>query len=89
MSIEHTPTPWTYDPVWNLILGPNGEEIAAIHSGVCDGKRQSARVAAINGPLMAAAPELLAALELCLVFLPTEAISCAAKANLALAKATQ
>lgn len=30
---QRTPGPWKYDATWALILGPKGEEVAAVHSG--------------------------------------------------------
>ena len=58
-----TPGPWTYDAVWSLIKGPNGEEVAALHSGAADGERQSPGIVALNAALIAAAPEMLEALR--------------------------
>lgn len=60
--MKHTPGPWHVDPDWALIMGPNGEEIAAVHSGMGDGTRQNPNVAAANSYLLATAPDLLAAL---------------------------
>jgi hypothetical protein len=47
----HTPGPWHYDTTWGLIKH-GGAEIAALHSG---------NIA--NARLIAAAPDLLAALQ--------------------------
>lgn len=58
---QHTPAPWTFDDVWHLIKGPNGEEVAAIHSAAVDGKLATRATAAANARLITAAPELAAA----------------------------
>ena len=58
-----TPTPWTYDAKWCLIMGPNGEEIAAMHTGQPEGHPRHEPTAGENARLMIAAPALLAALE--------------------------
>ena len=51
MNTQHTPGPWRHDATWSLIKHGKAE-IAAIHSGN-----------GANAALIAAAPELLAALE--------------------------
>ena len=51
MPTSHTPGPWHYDSTWGLIKH-GGAEIAALHSGN-----------AANARLIAAAPEMLAALQ--------------------------
>lgn len=43
-----------------LIMGPNGEEIAAVHSGQPDGTRPDRNIGHDNARLIAAAPRLLA-----------------------------
>ena len=63
MRAKHTPVPWTFDRVWGLIKGPNGEEIAAIHPGTGDGERQRPEVALANAQLMVQAPNLFFAAE--------------------------
>ena len=52
MSTAHTPGPWHYDSTWGLIVKHGGAEVAALHSGN-----------AANARLIAAAPEMLAALQ--------------------------
>lgn len=53
MKPKFTPGPWIYDDIYGLILAKtNGAEIAACHSGI-----------EANARLIAAAPEMLAALE--------------------------
>lgn len=61
----HTPGPWKLDDVWMLILGPNGEEVCAIHSGEIDGNRTrlNRERAQENAALIASAPALLAQVE--------------------------
>lgn len=62
--MNHTPGPWKYDDEWALIVGPNDEEICAIHAAQSSGERRVNRnKAQANGRLIAAAPELLAALK--------------------------
>lgn len=70
-NTTHTPGPWALDEVWNLIMGPNEEEVAAIHAAMPPAqgrdadktKREVRARAAANAHLIAAAPDLLAALE--------------------------
>lgn len=60
-----TPSPWTLDETWMLIMGPNGEEVCAVHSGVAGSPRRVDRnIAHENANLIAAAPLLLDALQL-------------------------
>jgi hypothetical protein len=68
MNNKHTPGPWIYDETWGLIhdarksaQGPHesAAEICAIHAGRT-GKRDESKA---NARLIAAAPELLAALQ--------------------------
>jgi hypothetical protein len=61
--MEHTPGPWKVDEVWSLIMGPNGEEVAAVHSGVSHPTRANRNTAHANARLIAAAPDMLAALQ--------------------------
>lgn len=64
---QHTPGPWKFDEVWHLILGPAGEEVAALHSGQGSNiKRNKLEVVEENARLIAAVPELLEALQLML-----------------------
>jgi hypothetical protein len=58
---NHTPGPWKFDPVWSLIIGPEGgeQQIAAIHGSQLVPKRQ----AQANAALIAAATDLLAACQ--------------------------
>lgn len=63
MKTQHTRGPWTLDEVWMIVKGPKGEEVCAIHSGQSDGERVDRNVAHDNARLIAAAPELLEALE--------------------------
>lgn len=45
----HTPTPWKLDEVWMLLKGPDGEEIAALHSAEpMHGKRPDRFIANMN-----------------------------------------
>lgn len=61
----HTPGPWTYDDAWSLIIGPQGQEVAALHSAQApdDAKRANRNTVSANARLIAAAPKLLAALK--------------------------
>lgn len=63
---DHTPAPWTFDLDWHLIMGPNGEEIAAVHSAqVGDTARRVDHITVhANAKAMTAAPELIEALRL-------------------------
>lgn len=64
MTTQHTPGPWTIDKVFALIMGPNGEEVAAIHAaGEGDNKRVKRGTAQANAALIAAAPEMAEALR--------------------------
>jgi hypothetical protein len=63
LTSEATPGPWSYDETWALIRGPNGEEVAAVHSGQGDGERRAPGVAVLNAQLIAAAPDLLESLR--------------------------
>ena len=69
MNEKHTPGPWKVDQTWALIVGPKMEEIAAVHSSMpSGGNRVSWRqTAEANARLIAAAPDLLQALESLLV----------------------
>lgn len=59
---KHTPGKWKVDSVWGLIIGENGEEIAAIHpAGESESNRVTLGTARANAVLIAAAPDLLAA----------------------------
>jgi len=58
MNTKHTPGPWKYDETWALIHAEHGSEIAAVHAA--RGTRGEAQA---NAHLIAAAPDLLAALE--------------------------
>ena len=69
---EHTPGPWDYDPTGDdkricvgigLVDGPNGYDVAEVYSDDCDPDEALA-----NARLIAAAPDLLEALEGLLVF---------------------
>ena len=64
---QHTPGPWRHDTTWNLILGPNNEEIAAVHPAQGPGKRVKPEIALANARLIAAAPELYDACRLAVV----------------------
>jgi hypothetical protein len=62
MTIKHTPEPWAYsyestDQEWAVVTGFGGLVVANVND-VNDGDRQQA-----NARLIAAAPELLAALQ--------------------------
>lgn len=59
---KHTHGPWKVDDTWGLIVSNDGAEIAACHSGI-----------AANARLIAAAPDLLAALHAAAVILRTTA----------------
>ncbi len=65
-SNGHTPGPWRHDPVWNLIYGPQEQEVCALHSADCgadNGHRCRRGEVLDNATLIAAAPDLLAALK--------------------------
>jgi len=50
---NHTPTPWTFDEVWALIMGPDNVEVCAIHSGQSmHTKRVNRNVARDNAALI-------------------------------------
>jgi hypothetical protein len=61
--MEYTPGPWKVDEVWSLIMGPKGEEVAAVHSGVSHPTRANRNTAHANARLIAAAPRMLEALK--------------------------
>jgi hypothetical protein len=61
--MEYTPGPWKVDEVWSLIMGPKGEEVAAVHSGVSHPTRANRNTAHANARLIAAAPDMFAALK--------------------------
>ena len=86
MNTQHTPGPWRHDATWSLIKHGKAE-IAAIHSGN-----------GANAALIAAAPDLLAALDGLLAVSPKhpsvdeeglQMADACAKARAAIAKATQ
>jgi hypothetical protein len=55
---NHTPDPWKLDETWMLIVGQDGAEVCAIHSGQSDGAiRVDRNIAHANAELIAAAPE--------------------------------
>lgn len=63
--MAHTPGPWTISPPWSgfsLIKGPNGELIFGLAAGASEEKRSDEECEA-NAALLAAAPDLLAALK--------------------------
>lgn len=94
----HTKGPWTLEEKWALILGPEKEEICAIHAGFQGEKnRVNRQTAWANAKLIAAAPDLLAALQSMLSAFDTDdhtknrctgELSAIARGKLALAKAT-
>jgi hypothetical protein len=57
---NHTPGPWKIEPSWHdwVVVGPNGEEII-----FQDGPYQTPTIRAPDAHLIAAAPELLEALQ--------------------------
>lgn len=57
MNAKHTPGPWIYDETWALINAEHGSEIAAVHAA-----RGTKGEPQANARLIAAAPDLLAAL---------------------------
>ena len=57
---EHTPEPWAYDPVSNIVIGPNDYWVADLHDWGDAAVEEETKA---NGYLVAAAPELLTALE--------------------------
>lgn len=69
---KHTPIPWTFDDIWHLIKGPNGEEVAAIHSAqASDTARRGNRFTAnANAEFIVRAcnnhDKLVAALAMCI-----------------------
>ena len=71
--MTHTPGPWTHDDIYGLILHGR-TEIAALHSGN-----------KANANLIAAAPDLLAALESFVNFGRT--VSTESEAKIAISKA--
>ena len=66
-AVTHTPGPWTYDESWALIKGDDGSEIAAVHAARAfrapKGKDAFKDEPKANARLIAAAPDLLAALQ--------------------------
>ena len=66
---KYTPGPWKVDKTWGLIIGPHNEEIGAIHAAIgVETRRGNLRkviqeTAGANARLIAAAPEMLAALK--------------------------
>jgi len=68
--MPHTQGPWKYDDEGQYIFGPNTEMIAEIR-GYGEYLPQEA-----NGRLIAAAPELLEALESCLSTIQMECPEC-------------
>ena len=46
MKTEHTKLPWKFDDTWHLILGPEGQEIAALHSAQGPDEKRATRFAA-------------------------------------------
>lgn len=65
METKHTPGPWNYDGTWALIKSDCGAEICAVHGArEFRAKPETHKGEALaNALLMAAAPELLAALQ--------------------------
>lgn len=63
----HTQGPWKLDTTWGLIMGPNGQEVAAIHTGDSNARPNPA-IAAANARLIEAAPAMLEALQAVLQF---------------------
>jgi len=61
MKTQHTPGPWEHDNTWNIIYGPKGEEVAAIHSAGSS-RRCDKPIAQANAQLISLAPEMLSAL---------------------------
>lgn len=62
---KHTPGPWTFHRPWSgfsQITGPNDELVFGIAAGSVDEKRPDCECEA-NARLIAAAPDLLAALK--------------------------
>ena len=59
-TTKHTPGPWKVDEIYGLIMSEESE-IAAVH-GASGGPKE----AKANAALIAAAPDLYAALEACL-----------------------
>lgn len=57
--MEHTKGPWKLDETWGLIVSKIGHEVAAYHPGRTWKKEETKA----NARLIAAAPELLEALE--------------------------
>ena len=57
---KHTKGPWRHDTVWNLILGPNKQEIAALHAAQegSELRRPNRVMVEANARLIAASPEL-------------------------------
>lgn len=63
MKSKYTPGPWKVDKVFSLIMGPRGEEIAAIHSGTTE-NQPNIETCNYNARLIAAAPEMLELLKI-------------------------
>jgi len=60
----HTEGPWILDPVWKLIMGPEGQEIAAIHAAEGPStNRVNPGIAEANARLIAASPLMLNVLK--------------------------
>ena len=61
METKHTPGPWNLDKRQEKLMGANGQSIVVWNSGLSFGNRTEEAEA--NARLIAAAPELLAALK--------------------------
>ncbi|MCA3254804.1 hypothetical protein [Bradyrhizobium sp.] len=64
MSAQHTPGPWEFLDIGEIVAGEDGEVTIAIMNDGTDAAHCS--VVEANGNLIAAAPEVLAALHLAL-----------------------
>ena len=72
----HTPTPWTFDAS-GIVRSANGNSVCALSTGTLDGAFSTELLIA-NARLIAAAPDLLAALIVATSFIapPSENLSC-------------
>jgi hypothetical protein len=92
MVPKHTPGPWPYTRTGDgkritigagLVEGPNGYEVAEVYSDDCDAAEAEA-----NARLIAAAPDLLAALQWVMSAHGEQLHDALAAANEAIARAT-
>jgi len=91
MNAKHTPGPWTIQGSGTLAHPVTGSSLSTVRIETSLGTFEildETNEPDQNVRLITAAPDLLAALELALVFLPDDAVSCGTMVRRAIAKAT-